>query len=56
MTDRKIVTKYDPPLIPWRGADWTATFADYDLGDPVGTGLTEQDAIDDLMAELEMDS
>jgi hypothetical protein len=28
---------------------WEATFGDYDLGDPVGTGGTEQEAIDDLL-------
>lgn len=53
-TARKIVTKYDPPPIPWRGADWTATYAEYDLGDPIGQGETEAEAIDDLRIEEEM--
>lgn len=53
---RKIVTKYDPPPIPWRGADWSATFGDHDLGDPIGTGATEAEAIADLMQEAEMEA
>ncbi|MFA5951525.1 MAG: hypothetical protein WC807_14695 [Hyphomicrobium sp.] len=52
---RKIVTRFDPPPIPIRSCDWTASFEDYDLGDPVGLGGTEQEAIDDLMMEVEMD-
>jgi hypothetical protein len=48
-----IKTKYDPPPIPYRGADWTATFGDYDLGDPIGTGATEAEAIADLHIEAE---
>ena len=47
----KIVTKYDPPPIPWRGADWSATYDEYDLGDPIGTGATEAEAIADLEME-----
>jgi hypothetical protein len=50
----KIVTRYDPLPIPWRGADWTATYGDYDLGDPVGTGATEAEAIADLHMEKEL--
>ncbi len=53
MTDRKIITRYDPPPIPWRGADWCATFEGYDLGDPIGHGATEADAIADLHMEAE---
>lgn len=56
MTDRKIVTKYDPPPIPFRGCDWSATFEDYDLGDPIGHGYTEAEAIEDLHAEVEMNA
>lgn len=52
---RKIVTKLDPPPIPIRDCDWSATFEDYDLGDPVGHGGTEAEAIADLMMEAEMD-
>lgn len=53
---RKIVTKYDPPPIPFRDCDWPATFEGWDLGDPIGHGLTEQDAIDDLMQEAGEDA
>lgn len=49
-----VKTKYDPPPIPWRGADWSATFGDYDLGDLIGTGATEAEAIADLMQEAEL--
>lgn len=51
MSSRKIVTKYDPPPIPVRFADWSATFEDYDLGSPIGHGASEQEAIDDLLME-----
>lgn len=52
MTDpRKIVTKYDPPPIPFRDCDWSAVYDDYDLGSPIGHGATEQEAIDDLNME-----
>jgi hypothetical protein len=50
--DRIVVTKYDPPPIPIRNHDWTATFEDYDLGDPTGTGATEQDAVNDLIEQV----
>lgn len=52
--ERKIKTKYDPPPIPWRGADWSATYEDYDLGDPIGVGSTEAEAIADLQMEQEL--
>lgn len=52
---RKIVTKYDPPAIPIRDCDWSAVFDDYDLGDPIGHGATEQEAIDDLKMEAGME-
>lgn len=51
---RHIVTKFEPPPIPVRDCDWSATYADYDLGDPIGHGATEQEAIADLMIEVEM--
>lgn len=55
MTDRKIITKYDPPPIPLRDSDWTATREGYDLGDHIGMGATEDAAIADLMVWEEMD-
>lgn len=51
----KIVTQYERPPIPLRGFDWIAVDADtYDgPGCPVGTGLTEAEAIADLKEQLE---
>lgn len=51
---RKIIVKYDPPPIPWRGADYSATYEDYDLGDPVGVGATAEEALADLEMEQEL--
>lgn len=41
------------PPIPLRRFDWRASFEDYDLGDPIGHGATEDEAIADLMDEIE---
>lgn len=46
----KIKTHYWPKPIPIRQFDWTAIGDDYEGGDPIGYGPTEQDAIDDLLA------
>ena len=47
----KIITSYDYPPIPIRNYDWSAIREDYDEGDLVGTGRTEQDAINDLVCQ-----
>lgn len=47
----KIITSYDYPPIPIRDYDWSAIREDYEPGDLVGTGRTEQDAIDDLVRQ-----
>jgi hypothetical protein len=47
-TMRKIITSQDCPPIPVRDYDWSASREDYDQGDLIGYGITEQDAIDDL--------
>lgn len=58
---RKIVTSFVYPPIPWRNFDWCATFDDYD-GAPdagpqwMGTGETEQEAINDLIQQVEDDA
>jgi predicted RNase H-like HicB family nuclease len=52
---RKIVTQYAPPPIPDRTNDWMATFEDWDLGEPIGLGETEQDAIADLEEQIEQE-
>ena len=46
---RKIITSQDSPPIPVRDYDWSALREDYDEGDFIGYGRTEQDAIDDLL-------
>ena len=47
----KIITSYDYPPIPIRDYDWSAIREDYEPGDLIGTGRTEQDAIDDLVRQ-----
>lgn len=50
---RKINTQYRAAPIPDRDMDWMATFDGYEPGEPIGYGATEQEAIDDLMMEIE---
>jgi hypothetical protein len=50
---RPIVTHFVCPPIPDRRFDWQATFDDYEGGDPIGFGRTEDEAIEDLVAEVE---
>ena len=47
----KIITSYDYPPIPLRDYDWSAIREDYEPGDIIGTGRTEQDAKDDLVQQ-----
>ena len=51
----KIRTEYVYPPIPIRQFDWSAVDDDtYDgPGCPIGTGATEQEAIDDLLRQIE---
>jgi hypothetical protein len=49
----KVVTQYWAKPIPTARWDWSATEEDYDYGRPIGTGATEQQAIDDLLEKLE---
>ena len=49
----KIITSYDYPPIPIRSCDWSAVTDDYEPGDPIGRGATEQEAIDDLKEQIE---
>lgn len=51
-----IVTTYSPPPIPVRCHDWTATREGYEPGEPLGSGATEQEAIDDLREQEEVRS
>jgi len=47
--EKKIITSHDHPPIPDRRYDWSATREDYDEGDLIGYGRTEQESIDDLI-------
>lgn len=51
----KIRATYDKKPMPFRSCDWLAVDDDtYDgPGCPVGTGATEQEAISDLMEQIE---
>jgi len=51
MAEPKIVTKFDAAAQPF---PWQATLDNYDLGDPIGIGSTEEEAIADLKQEMEM--
>jgi hypothetical protein len=53
----RIRTSHIYPPIPLRNCDWSAVDDQtYDgPGCPVGYGATEQEAIDDLMAQIETD-
>ena len=51
MTERKITT--DPTGSISTGYAWSATETGYDRGDPIGYGATEQEAIDDLIGQLD---
>lgn len=50
---RKIIVSPNPGFAGTVVA-FTASFEDYDLGDPVGVGATEQEAREDLLMELEL--
>ena len=50
-----IITRNIYPPIPIREFDWTAVTDNYDLGSPVGYGRTEQEAIADLLMQIEED-
>lgn len=52
---RTIVTSFECPPIPVRYFDWSAVFEDYDGAPdshcPIGRGVTEKQAIDDLIEQ-----
>lgn len=50
-TMNKIIKSYDYPPIPIRNYDWSAIREDYESGDLIGYGRTEQDAKDDLVCQ-----
>lgn len=45
----KIITSHVYPPIPIRSFDWSAVRDGYEPGCRIGTGATEQEAIDDLL-------
>lgn len=45
-----IHTEFEYPPIPDRRMDWSAVTDNYEPGDPIGRGATEDEAIADLMA------
>ena len=47
----KIRTEFVYPPIPNRNYDWSAVRENYDAGDLIGYGKTEQAAIDDLLEQ-----
>jgi hypothetical protein len=50
----RIKTSFDYPPIPIRNFDWSAWDDDaYDTGEPIGRGRTEEEAIIDLLEQLE---
>lgn len=48
----KIKTRYDTLPIPSKDYDWSAVRENWDLGEPIGYGATEKEAINNLL-ELE---
>jgi hypothetical protein len=48
----KIITDYWAKPIPTRDFDWCAMDDNYEGGDPIGYGATEDAAIDDLIEQL----
>lgn len=50
---REIKLTYWPKPIPQRQHDWEATFEDYEPGCPIGHGRTKEDAINDLMMQVD---
>ena len=49
----KIRPNYWPKPIPLRQFDWEAVTDNYEPGAPVGYGRTRQEALDDLLEQLE---
>jgi hypothetical protein len=49
----KIRTEFIYPPIPVRSFDWCATEEDYEPGRPMGFGEREEEAIADLIEQLE---
>ena len=48
---REIETRHIYPPIPARQYDWEAIREGWDIGEPIGYGATEQEAINDLLEQ-----
>jgi hypothetical protein len=48
-----IKTSHDMPPIPISDYDWSACREDWDEGQPIGHGKTEEEAIKDLLQQEE---
>jgi hypothetical protein len=53
--ESKIITEYVRPPIPSRLCDWSAQREDYEPGDCIGYGPTEESAIQDLKEQEELE-
>ena len=53
MNTMKITTTFIYPPIPVRHFDWSAIDDNYEPGQPIGYGSTEEEAISDLLSQLE---
>ena len=49
--EEEILTSFDCPPIPIRDYDWSAIRENYDEGDLIGYGKTEQEAINNLIEQ-----
>jgi hypothetical protein len=49
----KIITTHVYPPIPDRRFDWSAVTEDYEPGQPIGWGTTEQEAVADLYDQID---
>jgi hypothetical protein len=50
----RIVTHYWLKPIPVRSFDWSAVGDSYEPEDPIGYGATEEEAVNDLLEQLEL--
>jgi hypothetical protein len=53
MKGKGIITEFIYPPIPLRNYDWQANREDYDEDSLIGYGITEEDAINDLIKQEE---
>lgn len=49
----KILTQHVTPPVPVRFFDWAAFSPDYEPGDPVGYGVTQQEAVEEYLSAID---